>query len=312
MSASESSIDIQELSPGSRLRQAREKAGLTLERCSQRTLIPFGRLQALENDDYARVGVGTFVTGYTRTYARLLGLDPVPLVRQQEARLAAQAAEQAPVAPAPSVAMSFEVRKRPGSLFGPLAWLFLVALVLVAVAAVIGREVLTPAPKPLEPRVVPPLPADNGIKRLVLPQLAPSGEEAPTPVEAEPPQPEALLEDRDFGNRGEEDAGAVVVEETATPEVEAPQVAVETRPPTQLILGFSDDCWVEVTDATGKRIVARQAASGDNLQLFGQAPFDVTLGNALAVTMTVNGRLVDTTPPGSRRTLRLKVAEPAN
>ena len=41
-----------ELSPGTVLRQARERAGLTLEAVAQRTLIPLSRLRALEGDDY--------------------------------------------------------------------------------------------------------------------------------------------------------------------------------------------------------------------------------------------------------------------
>lgn len=327
MSVSEPSITSQEPSPGTRLRQAREGAGLTLAEIAQRTLIPVARLQALEKDDYDQVGVATFVTGYTRTYARIVGLDPAPLVQQLDARLSSQTPA---VRQTPSVAMSLEVRKRPGSIFWPLMWLFLGVLVVVAVMGISSLGLLDPpSPVSVPPVSVPPpasapepelsIPLEaSGIQQQdpaqqldpiqTTPEVQPDAEEQPLtevrPSELQEAQdtspnvPPELLADRDFAVAG-----------TAPPaEAPLPAPAPADRP-AELRLLVSDDCWVDVTDATGKRIVARNTASGDNLRLFGQAPFDVILGNASAVTMTLNGRPVDTTPQPGRRMLRLSVAE---
>lgn len=74
-----------------------------------------------------------------------------------------------------------------------------------------------------------------------------------------------------------------------------------------LEFSFSEDCWVNVEDATGRVLIAQLKRKGDNLQLFGRAPFNILLGNARAVTLMANGRLVSTEPPGSRKTYRFKV-----
>jgi len=113
-------------------------------------------------------------------------------------------------------------------------------------------------------------------------------------------------------------SAAVAVVET-TPEPVAPARPVVPREPQQDIRGsadsgedllemrFSGQCWVEIRDSESKRLVAKLYDKGDNLQLFSAGPFDVKLGNARVVQLTMNGREVPTTPRGTRNTMRLQV-----
>ena len=61
----------------------------------------------------------------------------------------------------------------------------------------------------------------------------------------------------------------------------------------QVVIEFSDDCWVEIKDANGNRLAygVMKASSVSNLS--GPAPFAVTLGNAGAATITLNGKAVE-------------------
>lgn len=59
---------------GARLRQAREAAGLRVEDVSARLKMPVRVVQALENEDWDRLGAPVFVRGQLRSYSRLLGL----------------------------------------------------------------------------------------------------------------------------------------------------------------------------------------------------------------------------------------------
>jgi cytoskeleton protein RodZ len=308
-------MTIQETSPGTRLRQAREAAGMTLAEIAQRTLIPIARLRALEKDDYAQVGVTTFVVGYTRTYARILGLDPTAMVEMLEARLSSQSPTRYQ---APAVALSLEVRKRPGSMFWPFLLIFLVVLVAVAVVGIstLGGGAPT-EPIPVPPPASTPLPALEAPNEWVAPEISGSDsiEGARDPAQEmfpEVPQelsPDVLQEQSQEVSQELLEVRDYAEVETAPQTAEAPLAApAASTPPAELVLNLADDCWVDVTDATGKRIVARNAASGDNLRLFGQPPFDVILGNAAAVEMTLNGQPVDTTPPAGRRMLRFSVA----
>lgn len=60
-----------------------------------------------------------------------------------------------------------------------------------------------------------------------------------------------------------------------------------------LALSFRAQCWLEVTDAAGKRLAYQMAQAGQQLQLQGQLPFKVVLGDATAVQLSRDGQPVD-------------------
>ncbi|KGM57642.1 hypothetical protein N799_00150 [Lysobacter arseniciresistens ZS79] len=60
---------------GARLRAARELAGMSREQVSARLRMPVRVIEALESDDWARIGAPVFVRGQLRSYARLMGID---------------------------------------------------------------------------------------------------------------------------------------------------------------------------------------------------------------------------------------------
>ena len=63
------------LTAGGRLRAAREAAGLTLVDMAGETKIPVRMLTLIEAGDYAALPAKAYATGFSRTYARALGLD---------------------------------------------------------------------------------------------------------------------------------------------------------------------------------------------------------------------------------------------
>ena len=66
--------------PGQRLRQARLRRGLELRQVAREMRLTVERVQAIEEDDYAALPDPVFVAGYLKTYARLMELNPEPLV----------------------------------------------------------------------------------------------------------------------------------------------------------------------------------------------------------------------------------------
>jgi cytoskeletal protein RodZ len=60
----------------------------------------------------------------------------------------------------------------------------------------------------------------------------------------------------------------------------------------QLNLRFSAACWVEVSDAGGRRLLGGLIEAGSSRSLSGNAPLRVVLGNAAAVDLHVNGQPV--------------------
>jgi len=61
---------------GTQLRLGREKAGLSVEQVGQRLKLPVAIVQAMEVDDWSRLGAPVYVRSYLGSYLRLLGLPP--------------------------------------------------------------------------------------------------------------------------------------------------------------------------------------------------------------------------------------------
>lgn len=67
---------------GTRLRARREEMGLSLEEVGQRTRVPLRHLESIETGTYTSLPSITYAMGFTKAYARTVGLDEVELGRE--------------------------------------------------------------------------------------------------------------------------------------------------------------------------------------------------------------------------------------
>ncbi|MBA4151231.1 MAG: hypothetical protein C0509_01605, partial [Acinetobacter sp.] len=65
---------------GNKLREARERKGLSAETVSRETMLTLRYVQALETDDFDALPGTAFVRGYVRRYAELVGLNADELI----------------------------------------------------------------------------------------------------------------------------------------------------------------------------------------------------------------------------------------
>lgn len=63
-----------------------------------------------------------------------------------------------------------------------------------------------------------------------------------------------------------------------------------------LHLEFGDEAWTEIKDASGRMLHRQLNPAGGSVDIHGQPPFDVVIGNAAQARMTYNGRPIDLTP----------------
>ena len=276
--------------PGASLRAAREAAQLTPKAVAAELRLPEEKLQALEQDQYERMASDTFVRGYIRRYARIVKLDGEELIAAYEGYLQQLRATTEQVT---------QAQDRPGG-GGKLPNWAMPAAIVVGLIVVWALAVSLFTERPAEPvaaapqpQVVNPAAADE-IEVDVFPGAADaandSGETLPAPAPAA--------------------GGAAVTSAAATraavPEPEQPAPApLEDR----IDFVFSDECWIEVTDASGAVLIADLQQAGQSLSLSGTAPFSVMLGNARAATLALNGAAVAVNPISGRKTLRLTVGE---
>ena len=84
---------------GTRLRQARERRGISLRQIATSTKISIGVLEALERNDFSKLPGGIFGRAFVRSYAQEVGVDPE---RTVEEFLAAQTPEPHAAVPHPA------------------------------------------------------------------------------------------------------------------------------------------------------------------------------------------------------------------
>ena len=126
-------------SAGTLLREAREARGLTLDDLARTLNLQPRIVAALERDDHDALPAPTFVRGYIRSYARLLGLPVDPLLADHEARTGGVVLN---VRPSPRIEAAPEsvgiVHKRPG---------MVMAVATVGFVAVVAGLLLLAAPE---------------------------------------------------------------------------------------------------------------------------------------------------------------------
>lgn len=72
------------MSIGETLASERERAGLTLTQVSLRTRIRETVVRAIEHDDFSPCGGNFYARGHIRSIARVIGIDPEPLVQEYD------------------------------------------------------------------------------------------------------------------------------------------------------------------------------------------------------------------------------------
>lgn len=124
---------------GMRLRQAREKLGWSRAQLAARTKIPDRHLAAIESGTFSALPARTYAIGFTRSYAREVGLDEAVMVA--DLRIELDGLEtQAPRT------TSFEPGDPARIPAGGLAWIAaLAALAVVIGVAVFWRSFYAPA-----------------------------------------------------------------------------------------------------------------------------------------------------------------------
>ena len=302
MTAEDSQPDNSEPLPGALLRSAREKAGLSEEDVARELHITLKKVRALEGDDYQQLHSDIFIRGYLRGYAKLVDVEPEALL-ESYTRARRQTGLDSEEEESP-LQINIPEPRRPLWHFGLGIGLLLLVLWVGSVWFLDNR----PPGDSQSPEV------EAGLSR---PDTQLSNQQE-TVVQQNPSESAPLLEETST-------AGTEVDSSQAQEELQSPQMpaddslalAASQIPEPEdsldrLRLSFSDECWVEVVDARGDVLETDLLLAGESLELMGEAPFDVKLGNARAVEVELNGEPFAFEPPGAGRTLTLEVVGSEN
>jgi cytoskeleton protein RodZ len=264
--------------PGPRLKVERERRGLSAQKAADDMHLDAWVIDALESDNYERIGPAVYAKGHLKKYASLLGLPAEEIL----AGYAAVAAPRVVAVAPPSVRL-----RASETVPSKLPWAPIAGCV-VAVLVIAGLLWL----KPWNPRSA----VSSSTAQPVSAAAA-----AAAAANANAPAPSAGLS-----------AGLSLEPEQALPAVaDAPSaavaVAVAAKPAVaeadaagsghaRLRLSFSADSWVEVSNAAGQRVFAGYGHANTVKTLAGSAPLRVFLKQAGGVQLEINDRAVAIAP----------------
>lgn len=296
---------------GAALLAERRRQGLSLGDISRQLKLSVRQVEALERDDYSGFKSPVFIHGFIRNYAKLLGLDPNPLIKATDSMLAP------PVAAAP--AMLAEPAREPAQ--GAERKKF-PALPVIVLLVIIGIALLAFGRRSHEPES-----AKLAASR-EKPVESPKASAEPKPVAEKPkaesrPEPEAVAKPTIRGEAksaegkpaepkpNEPRPAAAKVPEARTaeakpqPKTETVQrpaqesgvaVAAETGARITVRMVFEQDSWVEIKDRNGNTIFGQLNTSGSVRRVSGEPPLSVVVGNAAGVRLYQGDKSVDLGP----------------
>jgi cytoskeleton protein RodZ len=264
--------------PGARLRRQRELAGLSEQQVAEQLNLDATAVTAIERDDFALLGAPVFARGHLKRYAALVGLPEDDVVGAYD-RSRAQLAE-------PTLIPKSREEMRPER--GPARWPWILgslALFLLAagVAAYVSEHGLALPDWPFG-RAEETAGASNAPGITASPQSA-----LPSPA----PAAVAVA------------AGQVAAADPASAGVPSGGVAQGPAQPGQVVLElrFAADSWVEIYDGAGKAVLYDLGKAGTGRTVSGTAPLSLTFGNAPAITLQANGRVVALPAPPAGQTV---------
>ena len=281
--------------PGALLMAERRAQSLSLGDIARQLKLSVRQVEALERDDHDAFAGMVFVRGFLRNYAKLLQLDPEPLLALT--RASSPAAQPPVVTPAQARHTNTARLTLPGR-----GWVLAVLVLIVLVVAAIFENRRSQAPAPARP--LPPAPlaanpqhAESPPATATAPAAAPALAPAPAPV------PAALApaaEPQGPSPAGPAAANAPAIASAPAvagkPAQAAPAARTTAAAEQQLKLVFEGPAWVEVKDTSGAVIFSQLNDQGVERTVKGRPPLTLVIGNAHAVRVSYRDRPVDLAP----------------
>ncbi|EMB4313647.1 TPA: cytoskeleton protein RodZ [Klebsiella aerogenes] len=306
----EATQDHQEAnSTGARLRNAREQLGLSQQAVAERLCLKVSTVRDIEEDKAPADLASTFLRGYIRSYARLVHIPEEELLPMMAKQAPIRAAK---VAPMQSFSLGKRRKKRDGWLMS-FTWLILFVVIGLSGAwwwqdhKAQQEEITSMADQSTSDLNS----SDSGSQSISLDTssannapdtTAANANSAPVDTSTAPaPSAPAATPAPVDNNAVVAPSQANVDTAAAAPAAPAPTSALPTDQANaattasaqDLVMNFSADCWLEVSDATGKKLFSGLQRKGGNLNLSGQAPYKLKIGAPAAVQIQYLGKPVD-------------------
>lgn len=267
------------LTAGAILRAARERQGVHIAMLAAAIKVSPRKLDALEGDRYEELPDATFTRALAQTVCRALKIDAQPVLAKLPPSGAAPL-EQV------STGLNTPFRDRPvrvdhgGGI--PSRTLVIAGVALLVAAAVV---VLWPAEGLRWGR-------DSAATVASSAAVPSSGVGLPNAASAAAPAASVILQPDSA--RVASPAASAAASTTAVETVySAPLSDATQATPRGATLVTSEPSWVEIVDASGQRLMSRVVQPGETVNVDGEAPMKLKIGNARATRLSFRGQSIE-------------------
>jgi len=254
---------------GERLRAARQARDISVWDVAKELHLDEHKVRALEKNDFEVLGAPVFAKGHLRKYAELVGVDTDDVMTDYYQM---NRDTGAPPVVGPKHNILREVEATPWVL-GGLGVVIVIALVWWFFGRAPEEPVVTNQPARSASFVAAETGAEDGDKVPVSQPVDPAPLKSGTVVDvsvAQGPEPEETVADELPGYEVDYEPTSGVL-----------QVALN--------LVFTGDCWTEVSDGAGRRLHYDLGHEGDVVNVIGDEPLDIILGDVENVSLMVDG-----------------------
>ncbi|WP_257284628.1 RodZ domain-containing protein [Endozoicomonas sp. SESOKO1] len=299
---------IQKYAPGALLAQARNSHGLSIPEVAESLKITESYVSAIEESSFDLLPQAAFVRGYIRNYAKLVGLNGEDLVKDFDHFIGIDGLEsprlqgsrklkplRAHSAPSPVYALALLLLVSLGG-FGYFLWnnwLGIKPVVEVAIVEGASEEM----PDPL-------VTTDSGVSVPSAEAISDSLKEGDIPTHDNSYSKEISKEiaKEEYSQKKDEPDLKEVNAEFPPIALDSSEVFEATAGPNKpvvdlakpLVIDFSEDCWIEIKDASGEVLISaiQKAGSSINLDVF--PPLNLRFGNTRGVeSILLDGKPVN-------------------
>ena len=278
---------------GEILRNKREEIGLSLDEISEKLNLDSNLIELLENNDFEKFKVETYLKGYLRAYSKLLGIDGDRIIKLYKESNPEMEPEILPDVKPKNQKNSSD---RSVKLFS-----YIIGLSIVLSMLIWYQKNITIKPDA----------NNNNIGNIELNKNNKiNGVDTSYKIITHSDYwqwPIDNIPDR-YRDSGENDNSKSVknekikdnikenvIQEEVLETEESPIYETQQSADT-VVLNLRGDSWIEIYDREGNRLFLDLARSGKNYIINGDSPFDILLGAANEVSVEFNGSLVNIEP----------------
>jgi cytoskeleton protein RodZ len=283
--------------PGKRLAAIRTERGMSIADVAQHLKFARRQIEALEADDYAALPGMTIIRGMVRSYAKLLKIDPEPLLAELQMRLV-------PMAEIDQVGM--KAIPFPSRVPKYRSYQWIIAGSAAAIVLLVSTEWLRVAHERPE------RPLSAGSPGVPSPSAGPSVGvgAASSPEESKGPatQTSGTPITQDLVVASPVAAGLLPLSATpplAMTKQSLGKMSLLAAGKRRLLLRFEHDSWVEIKTAGGVILMSQLNLAGTEKTVEGAAPLKLVIGAATGVKLLYNDGPVDLAPHTSSDVARL-------